>query len=205
MEYLSKSDIVTAELRQRICEGELPAGTVLRQLDIAQQFGVSHTPVREALRRLESEGYIITQLHRGATVTSADPERTQEDLLIMANLESLAAALAAGRATDEDVAEIEELEQSLNRTDLPDGHLTELNRQFHFRIYQCARSPILLSLLNQLWRTATARLASTLDRDEMAAEHERIVAAIRARSPADAAERTREHIMTAAPKGTAPY
>lgn len=196
---MSKSDIVTEELRALILNGELPAGTPLRQRDIAKRFSVSPTPVREAFRRLEAEGYVVTELHREATVVSVDPIAVQEDLVIMANLESLAAALATERATPDDLAEIESLEQQLLDPSLSDGELNELNRNFHFRIYECADSPILLSMLNLLWRSATAQLPHTVKRDEMAAEHRAIVEAIRSGSPPDAATQTRLHIMSNAP------
>jgi DNA-binding GntR family transcriptional regulator len=193
---MSKSDVVTEELRTLIRDGELPAGTALRQRDIAERFGVSPTPVREAFRRLEAEGYVVTELHREATVVRIDPEAMQEDLLIMATLESLAAALAAERATQQDLDEIEALEQRLLDPSLPDAELRELNRGFHFRIYEAAHSPILLSLLNQLWRSATARFPAPVHRGQMAAEHTAIVAAVRAKSPRAASECTRHHIMS---------
>jgi len=196
---MSKSDVVTEQLRSLIRSGELPAGTPLRQRDIAERFSVSPTPVREAFRRLEAEGYVSTELHREATVVSIDPAAAQEDLLIMANLESLAAALAAERATPDDLAEIGALEQRLLDPSLSDDELDELNRAFHFRIYECAGSPILLSLLNLLWRSATAQLPATVRRDEMAAEHDKILAAIRSGSPRDASTQTRLHIMSNAP------
>lgn len=199
MEYLSKSDIVTEQLRALIRNGELPAGTPLRQRDIAKRFSVSPTPVREAFRRLAAEGYVVTELHREATVVSVDPAAVEEDLLIMATLESLAAALAAERATPEDLVEIESLQHRLSDPALSDGKLDELNRDFHFRIYECAGSPILLSMLNLLWRSATAQLPFTVKRDEMADEHRAIVEAIRSGSPSEAATQTRLHIMNNAP------
>jgi DNA-binding GntR family transcriptional regulator len=195
MEYLSKSDIVTAELRQLIRDGEMPPGTVLRQRDIAQRFGISPTPVREALRRLEAEGYVNTQTHREATVVSVDPVRVQEDYLIMANLESLAAGLAAEKATPADIAEIAALDTALGDANLSADEVNELNRRFHFRIYECARSPILLSLLNLLWRSATARLPAAIRHDQMVQDHAEIIAAIREGSAKDAAACTRRHIM----------
>jgi DNA-binding GntR family transcriptional regulator len=193
---MSKSDVVTEQLRTLIRDGELPAGTALRQRDIAERFRVSPTPVREAFRRLEAEGYVVTELHREATVVRIDPEAMQEDLLIMANLESLAAALAAERVTAQDLDDIEALEQRLLDPALSDAELRELNRAFHFRVYESAHSPILLSLLNLLWRSATARFPAPLHREQMANEHAAIVAALRAHSPGDASDCTRRHITS---------
>jgi DNA-binding transcriptional MocR family regulator len=64
--YVSKSDMVTDALRELITDRQLSPGTPLRQRDLAEQFDVSYTPVREALRRLESEGLVVTDVHRGA-------------------------------------------------------------------------------------------------------------------------------------------
>ena len=71
--YVSKTDMVAALIRQLIITGELPAGGQLRQRDLAQRFGVSQTPVREALRRLESEGLVVGYSHRGFTVVASAP------------------------------------------------------------------------------------------------------------------------------------
>jgi DNA-binding GntR family transcriptional regulator len=70
--YVSKSDMVTDAVRDLITDGLLSPGTPLRQRELAEWFAVSYTPVREALRRLESEGLVVTDVHRGATV--ARPE-----------------------------------------------------------------------------------------------------------------------------------
>src|SRR6202030_4696543 len=95
-DYLSKSDIVARGIRELIQNGELQAGSVLRQRDLADRFRVSPTPVREALRQLETEGFVTNELHRGATVARAEDAMLQENQLIHAQLESLAAELAAG-------------------------------------------------------------------------------------------------------------
>jgi DNA-binding GntR family transcriptional regulator len=197
--YASKSDVVTATLRSLIQAGELPAGSVLRQRDLAKRFGVSPTPVREALRRLEAEGYVATELHREATVVGHDDAQMEENLLIMANLESLAAGLAAEKVTDDDLAEIVGLHAEFAA--LPAGHpaVTELNRRFHFRVYESARSPVLTSLLNLLWRSATAQLPPAMrPHDETVAQHAAIVTALQARCSEDATARTRDHILDAA-------
>jgi DNA-binding GntR family transcriptional regulator len=204
--YASKSDIVTARLRSLIQTGELPPGAVLRQRDLAKRFGVSPTPVREALRRLEAEGFVATELHREATVVGVDDTQLRESLLIMANLESLAAALAAEKVTDEDLADIVALHEELSTLPTGDPAITELNRRFHFRIYECARSPVLSSLLNLLWRSATAQMPPAMrPHAESVGQHESIVAALRQRSSEAAAEATRDHIMDAAsrPRPTA--
>ena len=77
--YLSKSDMVTDVLRDLITDGQLSPGTPLRQRYLAEQFEVSNTPVGEALRRLESEGLVVTDVHRGATVARTESEELEEN------------------------------------------------------------------------------------------------------------------------------
>ncbi len=96
--YVSKTDMVAALIREQIITGELAAGEQLRQRDLAQRFQVSQTPVREAMRRLESEGLVIGDTHRGFTVVEPDDGRIEENFQIRAALESL--GRLAGRPQD---------------------------------------------------------------------------------------------------------
>src|SRR5258708_18529089 len=105
--YVSKSDMVTDVLRELITDRQLSPGTPLRQRQLAEQFDVSYTPVREALRRLESEGLVVTDVHRGASVSQAESDELEENFRILAALESLAGSIALTKMTDEDMAEIE--------------------------------------------------------------------------------------------------
>ena len=89
-DYTSKGGIITDRLREKIARGELPPGTLLRQRQLAQEFNVSPTPVREALRRLESEGLVSYEVHRGSRVATIDLEEQEENLRVLAALESLA-------------------------------------------------------------------------------------------------------------------
>src|SRR5260370_36396601 len=87
--YVSKTDLVAALIRELIITGELGPGEQLRQRDLAQRFGVSQTPVREAMRRLESEGPLICDTHRGFTVGPPDVGRVAENGQIRAALRCL--------------------------------------------------------------------------------------------------------------------
>ncbi len=93
--YVSKTDLVAALIRELVITGELAAGAQLRQRDLAQRFGVSQTPVREAMRRLESEGLLVCDTHRGFTVAAPELGPVEENFQIRAALESLGASLAA--------------------------------------------------------------------------------------------------------------
>ena len=118
---------------------------------------MSCTPVREALRRLEAEGLVARNVHRGATVARTEPEDLAENYRILAALEALAGTLTVPKISDGDIAEVEDLYQQVAACDPGDERLAELNRRFHFRIYECARSPMLLLLLMRLlWRSFPA-------------------------------------------------
>src|SRR5260370_5917823 len=93
--YLSKSNFIAALLRELIISGELKPGVQLRQRDLAERFGVSVTPVREALRWLESEGLVRYDAHKGSTVVEAEAGPPQGEGQKRAGLESRPAVLAA--------------------------------------------------------------------------------------------------------------
>jgi DNA-binding GntR family transcriptional regulator len=195
--YLSKIDMVTAALRELIQNGELRAGDGLRQRDLAARFGVSTTPVREALRRLESEGLVRHSTHSGATVVEVDYGATVENYRIRAALESLAVRMAAEVATDADIRAVEKLNQRLARSTDPQ-RVNELNRRLHFRIYEIADSPLLLALLRRLWNAFPMGPQASRPVAESVEQHARIIEALRAHDPAAAAEATEYHILEAA-------
>src|SRR6516225_12006466 len=114
--YLSKSDFMAALLRELIISGDLKPGEQLRQRDLAERFGVSVTPVREALRWLESEGLVRYDAHKGSTVVEAEAGNTKEKYQIRAVLEGLAASLAAPKISDEDIRELESYNERLAET-----------------------------------------------------------------------------------------
>jgi len=157
--YVSKTDLVAALIRELVITGELAAGEQLRQRDLAQRFGVSQTPVREAMRRLESEGLLVCDTHRGFTVAAPELGRVEENFQIRAALESLGASLAARKIDAAGLARLRGLNHQMRA--LPDGDpsYAELNREFHFTVYSCARSPLLLSLMRLLWASLHAEEA----------------------------------------------
>jgi DNA-binding GntR family transcriptional regulator len=193
--YASKGDIVTDALRDLIARGELAPGTLLRQREIAQRFEVSPTPVREALRRLESEGLVSYDVHRGSRVATIDLEEQEENFRILAALEALASSLAAAKVTDSDLDEIRRLEQAFAECSDGDAALKHANRDFHFRIYECARSPLLLSLMRVLWRAFPNGPQYWRPHGESVEQHRDLVAALAARDADAAAEITRQHVL----------
>jgi DNA-binding GntR family transcriptional regulator len=193
--YVSKSDMVTDALRELITDRRLSPGTPLRQRDLAEQFDVSYTPVREALRRLESEGLVVTDVHRGATVARTESEETEENYRILAVLEALAGTLAVSKMTDLDLTEIETLYQQVAACHPDDSRLAELNRQFHFRIYECARSPMLLLLMRLLWRSFPYGPQSGRPHRESVRQHAQLVKALKRRDEEQVAAIIQEHVL----------
>jgi DNA-binding GntR family transcriptional regulator len=187
--------MVTDVLRDLITDGQLSPGTPLRQRHLAEQFDVSYTPVREALRRLESEGLVVTDVHRGATVARTESEELEENYRILAALEALAGSLAASKMTEDDLAEIEALYREVAACQPDDERLAELNRQFHFRIYECARSPMLLLLMRLLWRSFPHGPQAGRPHQESVEQHAELVSALKDRDEERVATIIRDHVL----------
>jgi DNA-binding GntR family transcriptional regulator len=196
LHYSSKSDIVCAMLREMIISGELSASEPLRQRDLAGRFGVSQTPVREALRRLESEGLVVNDPHRGATVAESRNGIVQDNSQIRAALEPLGARLAALAITDEQIAELQRLNDAMVALKGDDEPYGELNRQFHFAIYEAAGSPMLLSMMRLLWHAMPQGPRVTRPHAESATQHQELIVALAAHDPERAARITQQHILS---------
>ena len=197
--YVSKTDMVAALIRQLIITGELAAGGQLRQRDLAQRFGVSQTPVREALRRLESEGLVVGDAHRGFTVVEPDDGPVEENFQIRAALESLGASLAARKIDVGGIQALRDLNEAIRALADDDPRYADLNREFHFAVYEHAGSPLLLSLMRLLWASLHGGPRVSRTHAESARQHDAIIDALSAGDAAAASARTYQHIMSAAP------
>ncbi len=193
--FRSKADLVADAIREMISGGDVGPGTVLRQRELAARFNVSPTPVREALRRLEAEGLVVNEVHRGATVVRPSEENKTETYGIRAVLEPYAAALACERATADDLAAITDLHEQIAECEPDDPQIVELNRRFHWRIYEACRVPLLLTLIRQTW-SAISGGPQVIWRphEESVAQHAAMVEALRDRDGVRMAELTRIHI-----------
>jgi DNA-binding GntR family transcriptional regulator len=190
---------VAALIRELIITGKLGAGEQLRQRDLAQRFGVSQTPVREAMRRLESEGLLVCDTHRGFTVVTSDQGLLEENFLIRAALESLGASLAASKIDAEGLTRLRDLNERMRALADDDPAYAELNREFHFTVYSCACSPLLLSLMRLLWASLHGGPKVSRTHAESARQHDDILTALTDRDAAGASAQTYQHIMGAAP------
>jgi DNA-binding GntR family transcriptional regulator len=195
--YVSKTDMVASLIRELIITGELTAGQQLRQRDLAQRFGVSQTPVREAMRRLESEGLVIGDTHRGFTVVMPDDGPIEENFQIRAALESLGASLAARKIDEAGLAELQQLNDRMRAMAEDDPRYAALNRDFHFTLYQYSRSPLLMSLMRLLWASLHGGPRVRRTHAESVRQHDAILDALRSGDAEAASARTYQHIMGA--------
>ncbi|MCX2729753.1 GntR family transcriptional regulator [Saccharopolyspora sp. NFXS83] len=177
-----------SDLRQAILTGARPAGTRLREEELAETFGLSRTPVREALRRLEADGLVRLVPHRGAEVVRFEDEDVDELFDLRCLLESHAARRAAERG-DTDVAALRELCEQMEHLlhDLDDSgyeQITRLNMEFHRAVHRAGGRRLLPDLLSRVIdvplvrRTFHQYTAAELDRSF--AQHRELVDAIAA-------------------------
>lgn len=200
----SKTEYALARLRQEIADGVIRPGESLRQADLAKRFGVSPTPVREALRLLEAEGTISYSPHRGATVAELTDERIRDLYLLRASTEAIATQLAAERRTDEQLEEIQEMHARLTEASRAEvtshEQLGAWNRELHLLICS-AGSALITSHVMTLWRMIPTRMTMWRDREMVGCfvdQHAGIVEAIGRGDGQEANARMTEHIMTAA-------
>ena len=184
-------------LRQRIFNRELAPGSWIDELKLAEEYGISRTPLREALKVLATEGLVTMKVRRGAYVTEVSDSDLADVYHLLALLESDAAEVVATRATSLQLRELEELHHELEKAVNNRERFFEINEAFHMR---------LLEIANNRWRdqmVADLRKVMKLNRhnsllksgriEESLAEHRAIMAALGTRDAAAAAQRMREH------------
>lgn len=196
----------TEELRLQIADdivrGRLAPGTALEEVDIAKRYGVSRTPVREALRDLAASGLVEARPHRSALVAQPSLERLRGMFDVMAELEALCAGLCAVNMTPAERAGLESIHAELadltRRGD--EGSYTVLNERFHTTLYAGSHNDYLTELTLatrarlQPFRRAQFRTLGRLARSYE--EHDRVVTAILRGDKAEAAQAMRSHILT---------
>ena len=187
-------------LRQEIVTGQLPAGIRLPQVEIAQRFGVSTTPVREAFGLLQRDGLVQIDTHRGVTVFLPTIQNLIEHYEIRMALEMLAAEKAAECFQAQDAPPLVAiLDEMLTTSDAV--LYVERNQQFHLRLYRIGRSSRLLAMIEELRNASIAYnhlyAAADVPRDaeRLDGEHREILAACRANDPTRAANAVRHHIQ----------
>lgn len=198
--YQPLRDMVFDVLMNAIMRGQLSPGERLLEVQLAEEMGVSRTPVREAIRRLEMEGFVVMLPRKGAYVAGlsiADVENVYE---IRTALETLAVRLAAQRMQDEDYRQLDELSQRMQAT-WQEGDVdswVKLDASFHELLYKFSRNDRLVQLMSnvmeQLSRYRIISLANVEVRHNSLDEHREVIAALRRRDSEGAAAAAAQHI-----------
>ncbi|WP_174901707.1 GntR family transcriptional regulator [Burkholderia pseudomultivorans] len=196
----STADTVAASLREMIINGELQAGERLVERDLAERFGISRIPMREAIQRLEREGLLDIFRNRGAVVRmlSASDVREIYDMRVL--LEGDAIYRSVKRLDDETLARAELVHRLLGDASAPHRQ-GELNREFHALLYSCCGNARQLKAIGELRSQVERyeRLQATLlaDTPSFQVEHEAILQACRARNARAARAMTVAHLDSA--------
>lgn len=187
-------------LRQRIFKRELEPGSWVDELKIAEEYGISRTPLREALKVLAAEGLVTMKVRRGAYVTEVSEKDLRDVYHLLSLLESDAAGEVAAHASDAGIGELvalhEELEKALHERD----RFFAINERFHLRVLELADNRWRLQMVSDLRKVMKLNRHHSLFKagriEESLAEHRAIVAALRARDAGLTVRRMHEHFAS---------
>jgi DNA-binding GntR family transcriptional regulator len=186
-----------------ILEGRLKPGMRVTESNIAKEIGLSRTPVREAIRRLEANGLLVHQPHRGMVITKPDHQVIVELYQVREILEGAAAGMAAQQASDMEIGLLKEIIEAGRRISktAPPSEFARNNTYFHSILYRAAHNRYLLRTLGSLQDSLMLLGPTTLSLpDRLSAafdEHDAIISAIADRNPAAADVAARTHIRAA--------
>jgi DNA-binding GntR family transcriptional regulator len=198
---LRRSEWLSEEIEERIVTGVYPPGTRLDEQDLATRFGLSRTPVREALIQLASIGLVEIRPRRGAVVPEMSAEQLYEMFEVMAELEAMCGRMAARRITPDEQVLLQQAHQACETARSagdPDAYY-KLNEAFHRRIYEASHNSFLteqaLALHRRLrpYRRLQLRVRNRMN--SSFAEHAEIVAAIVSGDSGLAASRLQAHVV----------
>jgi DNA-binding GntR family transcriptional regulator len=188
-------------LRQRIfksAKGDLEPGAWIDELKLAQEYGISRTPLREAIKVLAAEGLVTMKMRRGAYVTEVNAKDLRDVFHLMAVLEADAAATVASTATAEQLQELEGLHQSLEKSTKDRVKFFTINEAFHVKLLQIADNKWRMQMVADLRKVMKLNRAQSLLKagriEESLIEHTAIMAALKKRDPAAAQAAMRAHI-----------
>jgi DNA-binding GntR family transcriptional regulator len=193
------SERITDELRRAVISGEMAPGSRVRQEELAERFGASRIPVREALRRLESEGLVTLVPNSGAWIAKVDVAECIEMYKIREQLEPLALEESVPRLGEADVQELQKLADAVESTAEVEEFL-RLDRDLHLLSYSRAEMPRLLDMIERFWNTtqhyrrAYFKLIKRSGHWVIHAEHRLMMEAIKRRDAEEAGRIVRGHI-----------
>lgn len=199
-EYLPLRDVVFNTLRQAILRGELKPGERLMEIKLANKLGVSRTPIREAIRKLELEGLVVMIPRRGAVVGEITEKSLKDVLEVRRVLEELSVKLACERISAEEIEALKKAEKAFEMA-LKGGDVTEYAEadvRFHDIIYHATDNQRLIQLLynlrEQMYRYRVEYLKSPEVHEVLLSEHRYIVKMIEERDAEKAIEAVCKHI-----------
>lgn len=198
--YLPLRDVVFQTLRQAILKGELHPGERLMEIKLAERLGVSRTPIREAIRKLELEGLVVMIPRKGAAVANITEKDTKDVLEVRRTLEMFAVEVACDRITPLQFVQLEkaakEFEDSKGSMDLI--RIAETDMKFHEIIYEATQNERLVQMLNNLrenmYRYRIEYLKDANYYDSLVREHQEILDAVKTGDKARARVCMRDHI-----------
>ena len=151
-EYLPLRDVVFKTLRQAILKGELEPGERLMEIQLAERLGVSRTPIREAIRKLELEGLVLMIPRKGAEVAKISENNLRDVLEVRRSLEELAIDLACQRMTEEEYDALKQAQEKFSEAVKKGAaiHIAQNDELFHDIIYNSTKNAKLVQVLNNL-------------------------------------------------------
>lgn len=197
--FFTKTHYVAGRIRAMILSGEMPPGTRVRQEQVAAELGVSATPIREAIRQLEAEGYLSTAPHLGAHVREINRDGLEEVYRVRSMLEGYLAREAASRTTPERIEEIErlvlEFDEAVKRGNAVAAR--RANYWLHELIWEIAEQPVTLEIVNTLWAKfpwdSLSSVPGRLERSGI--EHHLLLRSLAEGNPEEAESVMRAHIL----------
>lgn len=201
-DYKPLREIVFESLREAIIQGKLRPGERLMEIQLAEEMGVSRTPVREAIRKLELEGFVVMAPRKGAYVSDVSVKDIVDVFEVRSALEGLAAGLAAERITSEEMDQLEMSLVKINAISEEDlDAIVEGDACFHEIIYRASRNERLTQIITQLQEQIRRFRMTSLSRPgrqkNALDEHKKIVEAISDRNVDLAQTLAREHVENA--------
>lgn len=199
--YKPLREIVFESLREAIISGVLEPGERLMEIQLADEMGVSRTPVREAIRKLELEGFVVMIPRKGAYVAGVSHKDVADVFEIRSALEGLAASLAAERVTDEEIEQMERILLYRQGEELTLEEIVESDTDFHALVYKASRNERLIQILEnlreQIQRFRATSLAVPGRMKDAIEEHRGIVEALARHDVEEAHALAMAHIVTA--------
>lgn len=196
--FTTKSDYVHHTLKQKILAGEFSMGDSINISKISEELNVSTIPVREAVKRLETEGLVDVVPHKGAQVKTYDPEKIKEIYAIRAVLEGLAAKSAIPNMDPEKIKHLKEMTEQMRQYALngEDERFGMANKEFHRYIYQHSTYPMLYDLIFNLWEGNWAKTVFAFNHNRMfeaVEEHLEIIKAIEEKDEEKTEQLVKQH------------